>query len=78
MGLLVTRCGLSSGLGFVLTSMSPSIRGPIAPGGQSSPRGSHLRAGHLWVQDTGPLGASVQEEPIQGIRCLHTMGGFEL
>ena len=43
--------GLSSGLGFVLTSMSPSIHGPIASGGQPSPRGSHLRAGDLRVQD---------------------------
>ena len=69
--------GLSSGLGFVLTSMSPSICGPIASGGQPSPGGSRLRTGDLRVQDMGPLGTSVQEEPIQGIRCLQTMGGFE-
>lgn len=41
---LVTRCGLSSGLGFVLTSMSlvhPSHR----PGGQSSPGAPTPRLG---------------------------------
>ena len=40
----------------------------IAPGGQPSPGGSRLGAGDLWVQDMGPLGTSVQEEPIQGIQ----------